>query len=230
MELLLQLHQLAAGVGCPRPLGGSLLAVRQLAVGWKWNISSSESFSPAYLTCLWVRLVWGAGCLGKAGGGWEVRGPAGLCFSHPGVNSGGLGWGGRGHLGLRLHWLGGIASVPVGRVLVGRISVAVHVGVAVGWAVAGARARTKPGLVVRGNPGPGLTTPSTSGSGSGCHHVGHEVAGREEGGHALTALLRLLARHLGAGGAGGKMPVIVCHLSGLQQGSGGSQSSENNKQ
>ena len=79
-------------------------------------------------------------------------------------------------------------------------------------------ALTKPLLVVRGYPSPGLTTSSSSsssgsGSSSGCHHVGHEVAGREEGGNHLTALLGLLARQL----ARGELADILRHLSGLEE-------------
>ena len=50
-------------------------------------------------------------------------------------------------------------------------------------------ALTKPLLVVRGHPRPGLT--SSTG-----HHVGHEVTGWQQGGNNLTGLLCLLTTQL----------------------------------
>ena len=141
--------------------------------------------------------------------------PAGLGFSHPGVN----GWRLRGRgraglwLGLSCLWL--IAAVPVGRVLIVRISVAVHVRIGL------ARALAKPRLVVRGHSGPGLTgsTVSRSSSSSGGHHVGHEVGGRQEGRNNTTGLLPLLTTLLDLLDllARGELTEVLSHLSGLEK-------------
>ena len=131
--------------------------------------------------------------------------PAGLCLPHPGVDGRGLGGRGWAHLRLRVPGLGGIAPVPVGRVLVVRVSVAVHVGIASTGALA------KPSLVVGGHPRPGLSSSSSSSSSRWSHHVGHEVAGRQQGGDGgLTALLCLItSSHL----ARGELSDILSHLS-----------------
>ena len=132
------------------------------------------------LTCPRLGLVRGAGgLLGEAAGGRQLAGPAGLGLPHPGVDGGGLGRGG----GLRLCLLGLdlVSSVPVGTVLVVRVSVAVHVGVGVGGVLA------EPLAVLRGGPAPG---PARLGRG---HHGGHQ-----EGRHSslLTGHLATRIRHL----------------------------------
>ena len=76
-------------------------------------------------------------------------------------------------------------------------------------------ALTKPLLVVRGHPRPGLT--SSTG-----HHVGHEVTGWQQGGNNLTGLLCLLTTQLAranreARGDSGELADIISHLSALQQ-------------
>ena len=76
-------------------------------------------------------------------------------------------------------------------------------------------ALTKPLLVVRGHPRPGLT--SSTG-----HHVGHEVTGWQQGGNNLTGLLCLLTTQLAranreARGDSGELADILSHLSALQQ-------------